>query len=77
MKESFCNIEQNDIVIVLLTEKNISQGMLLEIGYAKACKKTVVVFCLNNLKQYFATTLSIVDRVHSYESQKDSSSNLL
>lgn len=71
MNESFDNIEKNDVVVVLLTEKEISQGMILEIGYAKACKKKIIVYCLENLKQYYTSTLSVVDNVYLYKSQKD------
>ena len=71
MKESFDNIKLNDIVIVLITEKEVSQGMILEIGYAKACNKKIIICCLMNLKQHFNSTLSIVDQVYEFKSNND------
>ena len=69
IREAFKEIRKCDAVLGFIDQKEISEGMLLEIGFARALNKKVIL--LISKKCSFPTLEAISDRVIRFGSAKD------
>jgi len=69
IKESFKEIKKCDVVVGFIDHPKLSEGMLLEIGFAKAFNKKIIL--LITKKHSFPTLKAISDRVIRFDSIKD------
>jgi len=58
MRKAFENIKESDALVALLENPEPSEGMLLEIGYALALKKKVIILQQKNIIQPSLTSLA-------------------
>jgi len=75
IKEAFGEIRKCDAVLGLIDQKEISEGMLLEFGFAKALNKKIVL--LISKKCSLLTLEAISDRVIRFDGMKDFNKKLL
>ena len=75
IKETFGEIRKCDAVLGLIDQKEISEGMLLEFGFAKALNKKIVL--LISKKCSLLTLEAISDRVIRFDGMKDFNKKLL
>ena len=69
MKEALRELKKCDMVLGVVFHKEISQGMLLEYGYAKALgKKTVLLICENCPSPVLEC---LADKVIKFKGKKD------
>jgi nucleoside 2-deoxyribosyltransferase len=72
MQHCFDNLDKHDTVFCLLDTKEPSCGMLIELGYAFAQNKDVIVFCNGKIdKSRHTTVLDMAKRTHYYVSDSD------
>ena len=69
IKEAFEEIRECDAVFAFIDHKETSEGMLLEIGYAKALNKKIILLISKKLP--FPTLEAIADKVLKFSNSKD------
>lgn len=74
IKESFWEIKKCDAVVGFIDRPKLSEGMLLEIGFAKALNKKIIL--LISGKYSFPTLEAISDRVIKFNNLENLSKKL-
>ncbi len=75
IKEAFAEIKKCDTILCFIEHKELSEGMLLEIGFAKALKKKMIVLVAKNCSS--PITEVIADKVIRFTNIKDLSRKLI
>lgn len=75
IKEAFTEIKKCDTILCFIEHRELSEGMLLEIGFAKALGKKVII--LISKKCSFPTIEAIADKVIRFTNIKDLNRKLI
>jgi len=53
MKSSFSELKKSDLLLAIQDSESRSEGMLMEVGYAIACNKPLIIFTKNDVKNTY------------------------